>query len=79
MAAGGFGGTSCAACKGVPGWAPPTMDPMGGKLGVRLGAPQGEEWRVNYGQNRGFAGVQWAAKKDFLTAPKVSRECLGWG
>ena len=46
-------------------------------MGVRLGAPRGGEWRVNYGQNREFAGTQWAAKKDFPTAPKVSGECLG--
>ena len=28
-----LGGPSCAACKGVLGWAPPTMDPMGGEMG----------------------------------------------
>ena len=74
-----LGGPSCAACKGMPGWAPPTIDPMGGEIGGQIGAPPGGEWRVNYGQNRGFPGAQWAAKKDFMTAAMVSRKCLGWG
>ena len=36
-----LGGPSCAACKGVPGWAPPTMDPMGGEIGGQIGGPPG--------------------------------------
>ena len=58
---------------------PPWIPMGGGKWGSEWGPPRGGGWRVNCGQNHGFAGAQWAAKKDFLTAPKVSSECLGWG
>ena len=65
--------------RGCPAPPPPPWIPWGGNWGSDWGTPGGGEWKVNYGQNRGFAGAQWAAKKDFPSAPKVSRRCLVWG